>query len=1460
MPHNERGSGNIRLLPHCTYKGLMMTTSHKPHMKRSRMILLGLLVALGLLIGLQQPSPGFWGKKKKEKEEKERASQPPAAAPIPSAPAAAPAPAQASPSAPVPMPSSDVAPVAQPEAPALPVFTADVNLKALEAAAIVEDATPRPRDAGWTGNIAKNPGFEEDFVNTNGEGHVLSFKGGWYYNQKDDVPDYWNFVSNGERMLAIKQDRVAPTGPATVEGTGRAIEGGLVRYWTWKQDRPHAGGRSLHLESGVVVQQTYQRAVSQWGGGAWGGSENRPMPVSEADMPRFNLPWRASVWVRGGGSLSFLGVKNKNNAVTAPAGDQWQKIEVVIKGEDMPAPGVPISVMLTGPGEFDDLVVQEQLPDSPNLAKNAGFENEKDAYPVGWSAQKKFRAIGPTYYIWTDWNHAFSENRGAVVLDKFVSHSGKQSVRFDVLPGDEKLIESDAIVLNQTEAKVVEVGVFVRADRVHMIDVRAVDENGYWMAGYRPRQPEYYKAGQSDGFLFGNGTFGWRYVRKFFVSASGLPIKSMRVRLCARGFNGHTLDDAGTRSYDMTAGTVWWDDLHVYERTSTAAALKARGASFEQADTTPGKIADADLDLGQRFVGENTMSFAFTNNDRNAKYQLRVTTTIPGGEARVTESPAIDIAKGKRGKLTAPYVIDRLAGELKKQGTFVVELLADGKPVGSQTYPFNTWPVVADIDVSRHYNLPSENPVTTSINLGVADATLARVAKLEYQLVATADGKVLSTTPVDNLKAAFEQTRAGLPGAADGDKYHHTYNPRPVGPEFNLPTPEWTVDRTNLLITRIDLSKLKVWPHNYPVRDTMLVVRALDKSGKELFRQTSEAFCRMEAPPKQEAIQKVEVRNDGAILINGKPRFLFGASHQHFRLAHTPERISQLGLMGHRLPQGKEDGSFEGLRAMWEKWNLYGLQVKPVSGMSGVTVVGDMNAEQRADLEKFVKEGGMQNIVSFNTGGWEATIGLDDPAVIEKHKQLNDWVRRTTGRPVAISTSGAYNAWWLPNYPFYDINHAETEMWGPMDFNVIYMPYMKRAGAKPSWIYLPQLYDNTPYERYRFETYENIIRGSAGVSMIQGIGDPTFNRGLAGELRYLEAPLNSTDLRTDITTAPSISHKATRFDGKTYILATNAGPIQIGKWNWHEGDAKSGRAAHDGDTVNMQWYRPNGLRVHGFRGLSMPEMVQKGDKIVQYVWIDPAEKPDWAMVCVRGDGRFAHNAYLGNFNWEKFKKDDGNIVMYSELNHSVWHEINWSIDERIYQRAVVLLGQKEADRLKRLDQVGREKVEKIAYQPGHFRSEGKLPEAGAWHRIEIDAEQYGLVGKLVDGFAFITQNGRAKWDYSALERNGQVVRVFCEDTVGIDRATLPSVRINVPGLRAGARIKVLFENREIIAEEGGFTDNFVGTDTYGHEGHAVVGDMFGFIVDPDRELVRMMPSGYGYTYGPTAVHIYEIEK
>src|SRR5690606_31403490 len=122
--------------------------------------------------------------------------------------------------------------------------------------------------------------------------------------------------------------------------------------------------------------------------------------------------------------------------------------------------------------------------------------------------------------------------------------------------------------------------------------------------------------------------------------------------------------------------------------------------------------------------------------------------------------------------------------------------------------------------------------------------------------------------------------------------------------------------------------------------------------------------------------------------------------------------------------------------------------------------VVDMKPEEKTALEEFVKAGGMDSVLSINTGGWESHIP-DTPEAHATHKKLNDWIREVTQRPTAWSSSGAYNAWWINDYPYYDIVHAETEMWGPMDFNTLFTPPQKRLRTLPTtWVYLPQLYDN----------------------------------------------------------------------------------------------------------------------------------------------------------------------------------------------------------------------------------------------------------------------------------------------------------------------------------------------------------------------------------------------------------------
>src|SRR5690606_4552946 len=112
---------------------------------------------------------------------------------------------------------------------------------------------------------------------------------------------------------------------------------------------------------------------------------------------------------------------------------------------------------------------------------------------------------------------------------------------------------------------------------------------------------------------------------------------------------------------------------------------------------------------------------------------------------------------------------------------------------------------------------------------------------------------------------------------------------------------------------------------------------------------------------------------------------------------------------------------------MWQDHHLYSLQMKPGDKIRGTAPIVELTPEQRTAFEAFVRAGGMQNVISINTGGWEATINFDDPAIVKKHTASNEYLRKLTGRPLAISTSGAYSAWWLDKLTMYDINHAETE-------------------------------------------------------------------------------------------------------------------------------------------------------------------------------------------------------------------------------------------------------------------------------------------------------------------------------------------------------------------------------------------------------------------------------------------------
>ena len=77
---------------------------------------------------------------------------------------------------------------------------------------------------------------------------------------------------------------------------------------------------------------------------------------------------------------------------------------------------------------------------------------------------------------------------------------------------------------------------------------------------------------------------------------------------------------------------------------------------------------------------------------------------------------------------------------LSKQGTLRVVLQRDGKTVADSTYSYNTWPVVIDFDVARHYNLPYLDTGLLYRAVGRAVEAYENAPDFEARAIAAAQG------------------------------------------------------------------------------------------------------------------------------------------------------------------------------------------------------------------------------------------------------------------------------------------------------------------------------------------------------------------------------------------------------------------------------------------------------------------------------------------------------------------------------------------------------------------------------------------------------------------------------------------------------------------------------------------------------------------------------------------------
>ena len=371
------------------------------------------------------------------------------------------------------------------------------------------------------------------------------------------------------------------------------------------------------------------------------------------------------------------------------------------------------------------------------------------------------------------------------------------------------------MTLNQTEARPIEMTAWVRADRLRHLDFMLIDEAGR-------RVPANTTLESWGGQL--SGTYDWIAVRKVFQGFG--PIKTARLRIAGRGFNGQTKTDIGYWHAFNQVSTVWIDDMAVREIYSTPAELAARGVKVPADEAPKGAVRLASMDLGERLYGENELTATVQNDSgQQAKVALEVVLVTPSGkEQKAQRGSAVKAEPGKLVALSAPYSLTELSPSIKTLGQFRVSLIVNGKPATTETYTYGTWPVIANIRTSKACLDETENPILVSVNLGLAQKTLAKATKCTLEIIDRRTGKSVMDTVIKDVPSAIASAKIT---PADKDRFYF-YMPR-----------AGLLDHRNLILTELDISKLPARPWDDPESDWVIRV----SSGK-VFTADSHPFAK----------------------------------------------------------------------------------------------------------------------------------------------------------------------------------------------------------------------------------------------------------------------------------------------------------------------------------------------------------------------------------------------------------------------------------------------------------------------------------------------------------------------------------------------------------------------------------------------------------------------------------------
>jgi hypothetical protein len=238
-----------------------------------------------------------------------------------------------------------------------------------------------------------------------------------------------------------------------------------------------------------------------------------------------------------------------------------------------------------------------------------------------------------------------------------------------------------------------------------------------------------------------------------------------------------------------------------------------------------------------------------------------------------------------------------------------------------------------------------------------------------------------------------------------------------------------------------------------------------------------------------------------------------------------------------------------------------------------------------------------------------------------------------------------------------------------------------------------------------------------------------------------------------------------------------------------------------------------GPSIHGIQNLPNASSWPAGTKLVQRVRIDDKERPGNLVIFAKKDGRWTHAAAWGKFDPKTWRDDPQRALWFLRS---------------FYRHAYGFLGW------------GTDLVDKAKpYIPDSAVGMGDVPAGGDWQTLEVPLDRIGATDGLLDGVGFAHEGGRVTWGRTSLVKPDGAEVVIWGDSVEHDAARLAKTKISIAGLRAGASIRVLFEDRSLTAAAGHFTDDFRGQDLYQRYGGGY---------------------GVGYGHGPVALHVYEIAE